>query len=269
MEIRSYHPLPRKLFKVRVPVIATYSDEELELLGIPMSVVTEGSGEDINVRYDKNSFRELVTVSLPLTKIIDIYCNGMRIQVVDHKDTFEIYRLLENYIAGIESTPHMLNMENRVLDKRLENIKQFAQDIYGMNKGRIHKGVSADMENNPFRSTMGFMPKIIKPKVVHMTPRRYVDNTPKLDFSLPKEHQQYPFTHPVRKPMEQPIVNYQSQQVYDSMPKPSITNEVTLSPMPRYVSNYRKLPHTDIPDYDIVKVRHHNATTYKIIKKGE
>lgn len=270
MHNRSYHPLPKKLFKVRVPVLATYSKEELELLGIPLSIIKEGDGEDVTVRYDKNSYRELVTVSLPLSKIIDIYCDGMRIQVVDHKDTLEIFRLLENYIAGIESTPHMLNMENKVPDERLENIKKFAQDIYAMNVGRIHKGITIDMENNPFRSSIGFMPRVDKPKVVHLQPKKYIDNTPKLDFVLPQEYQQYPFKQPVRKPIEQPIVNYQSQQIYDKPQNQPIINEVGLSPMPKYVSNYKKLPHSDVPNYNIIQIRQRNAIICKVeSKKGD
>ena len=274
MERRGYQPLPGKLFMVRVPIVATYSDEELELLGIPLSTVIEGSGEYESRRYDKNCYKELTTVMLPLTKIIDIYCAGMRIQLVNHKDTLVIYRLLENYIAGIESTPHMLNMENTVPDERLENIKKFAQEMFAINSGRIADGIADEMSNNnPFKNKIAFMPRVNKPKVLQFQPKKFVDHSPRLDYSLPTEHQRYPFTKPTVKPIEQPNFNYQPIQqefvqppVYERPENPTIPYNLTLSPRPKYESYDKKLPHSNLPDFNIKQVRHGNAITLQIDK---
>lgn len=135
-------PLPGKLFLVRVPIIATYSDTEIDLLGLPVDTNTFGG-------YNPKTYNNFTTCMLPLDRLVDIYMQNYPIYVVNQSDTVEIYNILEEYLTG-ESEPETFsrNLEARVED-RLVDIEKFASEMFGYNRGTIARDMyQRDLQNN-------------------------------------------------------------------------------------------------------------------------
>lgn len=122
-----YEPLPSKLFKVRVPMIATYSPEEIKLLGMNVNVV--------NGQADMGSIYTPTLVHLPLDRIIDIYMEGYRpITLVDRQELEEVYTILDNYVRGLASTNNFVINMPGIVEERLYDIERFAAEIFKNNK---------------------------------------------------------------------------------------------------------------------------------------
>lgn len=187
-----YKPLPDKLFLVRVPIICTYSQAELDLVGVPMTLDTN-SGEF----RDRKAYNNLTTCMLKLTKIIDIYCQGYPIYVVKHEDTLEIFNLLEDYLAGVVSTQstYVLNTPT-VIEERLPDIEKFAQEMFGLNKGDIVRG-SINLSN---QGMGGLGLDIMKPQPM-ATYKIEEDNQP-IKITRPTKHTSYPL--PKEEIVQQP-----------------------------------------------------------------
>lgn len=123
-----YKPLPTTLYTVSIPTIATYSEAEMEILGVP---VTEYSNGKKN--YDD---MPMTTVMLPLTRIIDIYSSGMPITLIDTDKVVEIYTTLEEYISDSNKRAPMLNAAV-IDDNRDIDIDRFAEEVLKYNKHTI------------------------------------------------------------------------------------------------------------------------------------
>lgn len=123
------------LYKVRVPYIATYSPEELELYGMPVSYV---DGAAVKSGYDR-----LVQVEINLDAMIEIYMRGYSINLVDVSKAHEIYETMDNYARDLKEGIHSdLNMIQ--IDERLEDIDRFLNDIFNYNKiDIVRKSVAA------------------------------------------------------------------------------------------------------------------------------
>lgn len=127
-----YEPLPGKLFKVRVPMIATYTPEEISLYGMNVNI--------IDGRADMSSIYAPTLVQLPLDRIIDIYTEGYRpITLVDRKELEEIYTILDNYVRGLASTNNFMINTPGIVEERLYDIERFAAEIFDNNKVAILK----------------------------------------------------------------------------------------------------------------------------------
>lgn len=124
-----YKPLPNELFFVRVPLIATYSEVEINHLGLPINV--------INGRPDHSTYNTMTAVYLPLDKIIDIYISGYPIKLIDHNSLDRIYTILDQYVRGLnENDNYELNVAG-VVEERLYDIEKFAAEIFDINKVAI------------------------------------------------------------------------------------------------------------------------------------
>ena len=123
--------LSKKLYNVNVPVIATYSEMEMETFGV-METVVDGEG--------KLNYENTTNVMLPLTRIIDIYIEGYPIMLTDRNSLTEIYNTLEDYLAGrvAVNSIHMAGKK----DSRMEYIEMFIQEMFDTNKYRIAKAAS-------------------------------------------------------------------------------------------------------------------------------
>lgn len=122
-----YEPLPSKLFKVRVPMIATYTPEEIKLLGMNVNVV--------NGVADMGSIYTPTLVHLPLDRIIDIYMEGYRpITLVDRQELEEVYNILDSYVRGLASTNNFVINMPGIVEERLYDIERFAAEIFKNNK---------------------------------------------------------------------------------------------------------------------------------------
>ena len=123
--------LSNRLFKVRVPIMATYTDEEIEVFGMPV---------DHDNFEDKTSdvYAELVTVMLSLDKLIDIYSEGYPIHLVETDSLGVIYDILKEYInsgTGVAMVPNQIIGH----DSRIEDITEFYKSIYNHNTVGISK----------------------------------------------------------------------------------------------------------------------------------
>lgn len=120
--------LPDTLYSVRIPHIATYSEEEIAVYGIPMSESVNGKKE-----YTDD---ELTLVMLPLTRIIDVYSNGYPIYLIDHDQITEIYKILDDYVNSFGAPEFMLNAP-ATLEERSLDIDRFAAEVFNINKHTI------------------------------------------------------------------------------------------------------------------------------------
>jgi len=123
-----YSRLPTKLYNVRVPIVFTYSEEELDIVGLPMLEHTTGRKEYID--------DQLTLVMLPLTRIIDIYSHGAPIYLVDRDAVVEIYKALEDYLHESNTVTPDLNAPMHE-DNRDIDIDRFASELFGINRNSI------------------------------------------------------------------------------------------------------------------------------------
>lgn len=123
--------LSRKLYKVNVPIIATYSEEELEVYGVGLDL---RDGETV-----KESYESMTRVMINIDKMIDIYLQGYPITILDQNESAEIYKELERYLTGVNHTQDYSPNRMRVKDERLEEVDKFAAEIFGFNRNTIVK----------------------------------------------------------------------------------------------------------------------------------
>lgn len=127
--------LPNDLYAVRVPRIATLTDEELEIFGLPITTVNNG----MHVRE-----RDFISCMLNLRRLIEIYQNGYPIYLRDPKDMVKLYESLEEYIRsnGTEefdpNKPLVINKPKDPVDEEwLSTIESFLNEIFRLNKGSL------------------------------------------------------------------------------------------------------------------------------------
>ena len=144
-----YRELPDKLFTVKIPVLATYSEAEIDILGIRTDTV--------NGSNDPKSHEYTTIVMLPVKRLVEIYSQGFPISVINESDMLEIYDILERYLKdwdGYEYTsPNLINMDSD--DDFLELINTFLTEVFGNNKSTIVKDTVDHSAGNS-----GFLPEI-------------------------------------------------------------------------------------------------------------
>lgn len=122
--------LPTKLYKVSVPIIATYDSEDIDLFGLPVSYIDD---ED---NYDPNSYKERTVAMFNLRKILDAYENGYTVRLIDKKDVQEIYDTLTEFLLYTKNIPDPYFRDN--IDEEEVNtirvIDRFLTDIFDIHK---------------------------------------------------------------------------------------------------------------------------------------
>lgn len=164
MVTRTFRTLPSKLFLVRVPAIATFTDFDIQERGIPISYLQNDIKDDkygdlqhVRVNYDMG-FTELSTVMLPLIKIIDIYRNGYPIYVVNKQDATEMFNILDEYIMSFKQKPTSLNaVREKPLDL-LYDIDKFVTEILGFHNKAITADIEKENSYNPYGVAIDLMP---------------------------------------------------------------------------------------------------------------
>lgn len=122
--------LPRTLFQVIVPVVATMTEMEMEFVGLVNEVQ---NGEETGPNQ-----LAMTRVQLPLDRLIDIYANGFTIKLVNKHDVPVIYHMLENYIKGYDPNIQYTSLNQEIkVDDRINTIKQFMISIMEFNKNSI------------------------------------------------------------------------------------------------------------------------------------
>lgn len=259
-----YEPLPNKLFLVRVPIVATHTDAEIELLGLPVSINHyQNYGSNYGM-CNYQAYKELTTVMLPLTRIIDIYCNGHKIVVVNKSDIPIIYDILEKYLLGVTAVKQFSLNHALIEEDRMDDIERFAQEMFGINKAVIAKSVFDQMSQNPFNINAGFMTPVeaFKAKEAAMKVQSKqpssLPNVSKFTVKKPNTHLGYPYVP--------------EQQV--NTPAAMSTSNNTTSTQINYVkpediaeSRARNISYmyNDFPEFDLSKVERKPTNSYRDI----
>ena len=128
---QQFQPLSKKLYRVSVPIVATYSEEELEVYGVGLDV------KDGNVV--KDSFEEMTGVMINIDRMINIYLQGYPISILNQQESAEIYKELERYLSGVNTSQDFSPNQLQVEDQRIEEIDKFAAEIFGLNRNTVIK----------------------------------------------------------------------------------------------------------------------------------
>jgi len=123
-----YGKLPDKLYKVRVPVIATYSEADMASRGFPAQINARGRAVTEETAWSN--------VMLPLTRIIDIYSTGAPIHLTDPTEVTELHKVLESYLR--DHNPTMIQFNATTYDETRDlDIDKFASELFGLNRSVI------------------------------------------------------------------------------------------------------------------------------------
>lgn len=126
----------KKTYRARMPIISTYSEHELDVIGIPMHEYDEGNNK--NAQYD------LVTVRITIVDMVEKYSYGIPVRIVDYEEMLEIYNVIQRHLrAWSDFTVTSLNQAHTDVDEDLIVLNDFANEIYGHNKkGIINKNMA-------------------------------------------------------------------------------------------------------------------------------
>ncbi len=132
----------RKLFSVRVPIISTYSEQELETVGVPVNVI-DGKKHD--------SYNEMTLVMITIADMVEKYNNGMPITVVNEKDIIEIYDVVQKHLNAWKfqkiTSPNQAQIG---VDDDLILMDKFINEVFNINKRNIVD--SSELNKNSFVS---------------------------------------------------------------------------------------------------------------------
>lgn len=128
-----YSVLPDKLYLVSVPVVATYTEEEIALFGVPLDY-TPGTKKG-STDYLSDMTKSMMNID----RMIDTYMNGFPISVVNNEDVAEIYTILEKYLhIHVNKIQHSVNSRLNN-EERLKEIDNFLTEIFDYNRVSITK----------------------------------------------------------------------------------------------------------------------------------
>jgi hypothetical protein len=145
----TYRKLPTRLFLIRVPIIATYSDDEMMLYGLPT--------DTINDKPDPKCYENMTTSMMNIDRMISIYENGFRISIIKQEESAIIYKALEQFLIDwnttIQYSPNMAT--NTKKDDRLESIDKFLTEMFDSNRPTILKDIAGSQMG--YSMDMGLM----------------------------------------------------------------------------------------------------------------
>ena len=149
----SYQSLPNDLFMVKVPIVATYEEREITTFGLPVSIdQTDGVYMD--------TYKELTTVMLPISRIIDIYISGYPIHIVNKDDIIKIYEIIDEYMNGTNQNS-MVSINREIVEEdRMDDIVRFAKEILNINRETITNDVKKQIYSHGFDLGMELMEDI-------------------------------------------------------------------------------------------------------------
>lgn len=149
----SYQSLPNDLFMVKVPIVATYEEREITTFGLPVSIdQTDGVYMD--------TYKELTTVMLPISRIIDIYISGYPIHIVNKDDIIKIYEIIDEYMSGTNQNS-MVSINREIVEEdRMDDIVRFAKEILNINRETITNDVKKQIYSHGFDLGMELMEDI-------------------------------------------------------------------------------------------------------------
>jgi hypothetical protein len=121
--------LPSKLYTVKVPTIATYTEEEIAIYGLPMNVDENNKQQEM--------YQNFTTVMYCIDKMIDMYIEGYPIKLVNPEDVREIFMILDNYMESKRPTSNVSLNVRIDKDNRLAEIDKFMSEMFDYNKHTV------------------------------------------------------------------------------------------------------------------------------------
>ena len=120
-----------KLFLARVPILSTFSEEEIELTGIPMH-------QNMEDEKKSESMLNTTTVMITINDMLEKYKNGFKITVVNYEDMSFIYNVIQDHLLAWRNRRiTSLNNVSTNIDDDLINLDSFANEIFGIHKVKI------------------------------------------------------------------------------------------------------------------------------------
>ena len=143
-----YGELSPKLYLCRVPIIATYNEEEAMIYGLPM--------DKQNNSYNKETYLEMTNCMININKMINLYMDGYPISVINPQDSKEIFDYLDKYL-----NTHVNNIQRSINqplknDERLMEIDKFLNEMFSFNKQTIVKDML--QQNSGYDLGLGLVP---------------------------------------------------------------------------------------------------------------
>jgi len=128
-----YGTLPTNLFMVRIPIVATYTEEEAMIYGLPAD--TEGTKTNVN------AYQEMTNAMINVNKMIELYSIGYPINIVNPKDSIEVFNILDRYLnTHVNKIQRSINQPLEK-DERLEEIDRFLTEMFDFNRHTIAKSM--------------------------------------------------------------------------------------------------------------------------------
>jgi len=118
---------------VRVPTLATFSDEELEIRGIGISM-TDGT-------KDLDSYKDMITCGLTIAELAEIHSNGNPIYCVEPEDAGKIYKVIDEHISNWKIAMTRSVNKRKYPESDLRKLDAFAHEIFGLNKSKLVKDI--------------------------------------------------------------------------------------------------------------------------------
>jgi len=117
-----------KLYRVTVPVLATYSQDELDIVGIPLNVIDD-------VKHDSHEQR--VEVMIPIVDMVEKFNNGFRVAVINSEDVDEIYDVINKHLSAWRDHSVVSLNQTAMPTEDLILLDKFASEIFSLNKRTI------------------------------------------------------------------------------------------------------------------------------------
>lgn len=163
---------PKGSYYVWVPLIATYTQEELDTIGVPVadSIRYELSDTVANINYRENqstNLNQLILVKWSLNEMVEAFVNGYRIAFEKRSDVVKLNDVIDEYFDYIDSL--IANNEIRFynVEDRLKHLDEFNKSIFNNNKAQI-RGKRARIIKEA--SISNFLPEIIRKEIVDIDP---------------------------------------------------------------------------------------------------
>ena len=135
MDLRGYKNnadvIFHKLFLARVPILSTFSEEEIEITGIPMH-------QDMEDEKKTESMLNTTTVMITINDMVEKYKNGFKISIVNYEDMSFIYAIIQDHLLAWRNRRiTSLNSTSTNVDNDLIDLDSFANEIFGIHKVTI------------------------------------------------------------------------------------------------------------------------------------
>ena len=135
MDLRGYKNnadvIFHKLFLARVPILSTFSEEEIEITGIPMH-------QNMEDETKTESMLNTTTVMITINDMVEKYKNGFKISIVNYEDMSFIYDVIQDHLLAWRNRRiTSLNSTSTNVDNDLIDLDSFANEIFGIHKVKI------------------------------------------------------------------------------------------------------------------------------------